>query len=201
MARPGRSRKQNIDRVSASGRAKRNRSQKREDAMSVVKAQRVIHHGAKPETAGDQNYENALGRLYMVERAKAGDNDALAGRWFLRHEAGKTYFIHHRLYQIAACAPAGTTCALSRMIVHEEKFGDEGKRLLLEDEAARDFAAIRRFTSAVASLKDCGPDVYRAVTYLVISDGPVSRRSIPLVENGLDALVSHYRLDARAKAA
>ena len=183
MSRAGRKRKI-APRVG--GRLQRSNTQHREDIQAVVKAQRITHHGATPETAGDARYETALGRLYMDRQTDS--------QWLRRYEAGRTYHSQHRRYLSICDAPSSATCTLGKVLVDGDPSWDQGN-----DDA--DISSVRRFVEAYRALKDCGSDVYRAVTCLVVSDVPVSASSVKLVENGLDALVAHYRLDAREKAA
>jgi len=160
-------------------------SEIREDVQRVVKDQRIEHHGATPENAQEPLWETALGRLFMAKRK--GDD-----RWLSRYEAGRRYSMAHRRYLSACDAPSTTTCTLGQFM--------PGKgRVVIDDEAEK--RARDQFLDAWRVLKAEGNAVYRVVTALVLSDIEISESSQPLVDKGLDALVSHYRLDGARAAA
>ncbi|WP_453968120.1 hypothetical protein [Amorphus sp. MBR-141] len=168
------------------GKVQRDTAARREDIQGVVKAQRIIHHGATSSNAIDPRFESALGRLYL--------RHASSDRWMRRFEAGRLYAKQHRAYLRICGAPDVARSILGKVIV-------DGERVSHEPDSDQDVAAVKRFLGAAGALKDAGRDVYRVVTMLTISDCDLADRNMAMIEAGLDALSAHYGLDSIGKAA
>lgn len=186
MAKPGRKRKQGVKRE-ASGRVQRPNAQNAaEEAMSVAMGYRARVFGIRPSDLKNQMAESFVGRLCIGKELSP-----------VQYDAAMTFLADHRNMAAAIQAPRDPS-GLDFNRVHGAGLAEENVE---QYERAR-----RRWKGAVDAVQERQNELrgagalYAALETCVLRDVQATHM-VGWLREGLNALVRHYGLGERVRAA